>query len=108
MLKAMNCSTGLFNSTARSELPYIQLTQKIREKHSSFLSGLPPTTRNGQFLYNPADVAAWLHDNLRSTVTTVLVPLTKFTGKPDIKRATFERLNHQRISSAYADDRSGH
>ena len=66
-----------------------------------------PATRNGQFLYNPADVAAWLHDNLRSSVTTVLVPLTKFTGKPDIMRATFERLKHQRISSAYADDRSG-
>lgn len=108
VLKAMNCSAGLFNSTARSGLPYIQLTQKIREKHSAFLSELPPATRNGQFLYNPADVAAWLHDNLRSTVTTVLVPLTKFTGKPDIMRATFERLKYQRISSAYADDGSGH
>ena len=107
VLKAMSCSAGLFNSTARNDLPYIQLSQELREKHSSFLSELSPAARNGQFLYNPADVAAWLRENLRSTVTTVMVPLTKFTAKPDIMRATFERLKQQRISSAYADDRSG-
>ena len=107
VLKAMSCSAGLFNSTARNDLPYIQLTQKLRETHSSFLSELSPAARTGQFLYNPDDVAAWLHDNLRSTVTTVMVPLTKFTAKPDIMRATFERLKHQRISSAYADDKAG-
>ena len=107
VLKAMNCSAGLFNSTARNDLPYIQLTQKLRETHSSFLSELSPAARTGQFLYNPADIAAWLHDNLRSTVTTVMVPLTKFTAKPDIMRATFERLKHQRICSAYADDKAG-
>ena len=107
VLKAMSCSAGLFNSTARNDLPFIQLSQELREKHASFLSELSPAARTRQFLYNPADVAAWLRENLRSTVTTVMVPLTKFTAKPDIMRATFERLKHQRISSAYADDRSG-
>lgn len=107
VLNAMHCQANLFNNIARRDIPCIALTQGIREKYSAFLSELPSTIRKGQFLYRPRDVADWLRVNLRSTVTTVLVPLTRFTAKPDVMRAAFLRLKDERIHNAYADDKRG-
>lgn len=107
VLNAMHCQANLFNNIARRDIPCIALTQGIREKYSAFLSELPSTIRKGQFLYRPRDVADWLRVHLRSTVTTVLVPLTRFTAKPDVMRAAFLRLKDERIHNAYADDKRG-
>lgn len=108
MLNAMQCGSMFFSASARKDLPFIAISRELKEKYPDFFKELPSSARNGQFLYNPADVAAWLRANLRSTVTTVMVSLTKFTAKPDVMRSVFENLRKERISAAFADDKSGH
>lgn len=106
-LKALHCKENLFCEIVRKDLPYILVTQELREKYSGFFEGKPASFRNGQFLYNPSDIADWLRTKLLSTVSTVLVPLTMFATKPDVMRSHFQRLKQLRVSDAYTAEKSG-
>mgnify|MGYP000026852774 CR=1 FL=1 len=100
-VEAFPWSRLTFMKTAKQDLPFLLGTQWIRDRYVDVMRAWPATARNARYLYSPRDLAAWLRENFRTTVETVLVPLTLFAKDADAMRRAFLNERQLRMQSIY-------
>lgn len=91
----------LFTRLLGKKLPFILNTEIVRMKYKDVFKDWPLIRVNAQNLYAPSDLLEWFRFNLKSTVETVMVPLTMFAFDADAMRDVYKRVRDAHLTECY-------
>ena len=94
VLEVFPWSKNSFIRTAHGVLPFIFVNRTARELFSKELDSLSVYGKRASKLYSARDLATYFRDNLKSTLHTVLVPVSLFVNDIEAFRHDFIEEKH--------------
>lgn len=101
VLNAFPWKVKLFRRTAGRTLPFILNTEPVRLAYPDYFKNKDKNFKNALKLFSPEDLKDWFCHNLKSTVETVLVPLSLFSNDPNALRDEFKRIKLNYLQKSY-------
>ena len=106
LLNVFPWKLSLMRRLVLKQLPFILNTEIVRLKYGDIFKSWPLERVNANHLYAPSDLLDWFKKNLRSTVETVMVPLTMFSKNPDEMRYTYRTVRSSHLSECYEQQKA--